>query len=149
MFIFFHPLEYPVFSDEFRKARAVLDVVTAEKSGLSAGTLKLWLYIAENLDRLLSEQGLPLTQIAEELDIPYGTLGRQLDLLEDGYQHTKGLRWIERGIDEKNRRVRRLRLTREGLHVAFRIDEVLSGRPNPWKNVFLDHVADESAEVGK
>ena len=133
MFFFESDAEVPEFSTAMTGLEAAIGVITRQKPNLSVGNLRLFIYIANNLGRLYSDAGLPLTLIAQELEMPYATLVRQVDLLESGYGNYKGLNWVERGLDANNPRTRRLRLTPQGLAVLAEIDKVLNGKHSAKK----------------
>ncbi|UIJ73469.1 hypothetical protein [Aurantimonas sp. HBX-1] len=126
MFFFQPDVKVPEFSKAMKGLEAALAIISDQKANLSVGNVRLFIYIANNAGRLHSDAGLSLTAIAKELEVPYATLVRQVDLLESGYGSYKGLNWIERGLDAKNPRVRRLRLTKQGLDVLSEIDKVLN-----------------------
>lgn len=128
MFFFESNAEVPQFSTAMIGLEAAISVIASQKSNLSVGNFRLFIYIANNVERLYSDTGLSLTSMAQELEMPYATLVRQVDLLESGYGNYKGLNWIERGLDASNPRTRRLRLTSQGLAVLAEIDTALKNK---------------------
>lgn len=127
MFFFFLDMEFDTVD---RRKLQVLENI-AEKlvqrhGRLSATAFRLFCFIAANQEAILSKEGITLQEMAERLEIPGGTIGRQLDLLENGYGNVAGLGLIERGLDPNAARARRVKLTEAGKKFATELTNVLS-----------------------
>lgn len=124
MFFFNHDSNVSTFSDKLKRFEAAIGAIASHKHNITAANMRLFIYIANNIDRISSKKGLPLTQISRELETPYATLVRQIDLLENGYGKYEGLNWVERGLDTENPRIRRLRLTDQGIAILKEIERL-------------------------
>jgi hypothetical protein len=70
------------------------------------------------------EKGLSLADVAA--DVPYNSFVRTTELLGDGGKTIKGLGLIEKGMDPKDRKTRRVIITQAGKELLEHIVEALT-----------------------
>lgn len=139
MFFFFLGLTpQRTFDPVLERLESVLALTRETYPKMSVSALHTLIYLARREQRALSAEGWPLTEIAKEIGLPYASLGRNLDLLGEGVGEAKGLGLLERGIDPKNSKERRIMLTDKGVELI-----------NSFVEILKDEAADKKGSKGR
>jgi len=91
---------------------------------MSIGALAAFVHVANRMPELAAGD-LSLSDIAEEMQVPYTSFARQLDVLAEGAPPSvRGLNLIEKGVHPDNRRQRQVKLTNEGTKLLSKLSAV-------------------------
>jgi len=105
-----------------------IDIAREVDSAMSIGALAAFVHVTNRMPELILGD-MSLRDIADEMQVPYTTFSRQLDVLADGAPSVRGLRLLEKGVIPDNRRQRQVRLTVDGERLLSRLSAVVRPRP--------------------
>lgn len=130
-FLFIDPKTMPIFSPELVRLEAILDRVRNTHPQMTVTCLFNFMYIARRIPKFwLNDKS--LKEIAKEMNTPYTTATRNIDLLGEGSgQVGVGLKLIEKGYNPKNKKALKIRMLPKGRKLVRDIEKILK---NPIPN---------------
>jgi DNA-binding MarR family transcriptional regulator len=125
-FFFLDPIDMPIFSREFANFEKGLDLLRRADPTMTVNTASTLIHIARALPMLAAGQ-ITLREIAREMNIPYSSVIRAVEVLTDGgTTRQKALGLLEKGVHPKDRRARQFRLSEKGARLLGELDGVLA-----------------------
>ena len=129
-FLTIDPKNLPIFSPELAKLEAILDRARNAHPQMSITSFYNFVYIARRMPEFwLKDKS--LKEIAKEMNIPYTTATRNIDVLGEGAgADGEGLKLIEKGYDPKNKKAMKFRMLPKGVKLLRDIERIIEG-PSP------------------
>lgn len=124
MFFFFFPNDLPRFGPELTRFQHALRYVRDVHPQMSVSALATFVTLAHRQTEIWTN-GLSLSDVAADLGVPYNSFVRTTELLGEGGNKIKGLGLIEKGMDPKNRKARRVIITPAGRKMLEHIENAL------------------------
>ena len=124
MFFLFQK-EHPSFGPELTRFQHALRCIQEIHPQMSVSALAAFVTLARRQEDIW-EKALSLADVAAELGMPYNSFIRTTELLGEGGKKVKGLGLIEKGMDPKDRKSRRVIITAAGRHVLEDIVDALT-----------------------